>query len=322
MLHLYVHGRGRGHATRSIAIAKKLRERGHQLRVFAGPDAVSLLESDFPTTAIESLPPTPSLSAAALLRQRLDAARNALRQDGAAAVIADGDLPGLLAARMARKPGIAVGHGLVFSRCHRPRFLQHGPWYREAIKAGLSAPWASHYVPVNFVPLKVRGDNTTLARPTIDPTVVRALSGERVLCYFRDGAPKVLRMLVSLGARPLVFGPKDPRVDGIEYHRTNRAAFVSELNRARAVVASSGSQLLSECISLQVPILALYHRDDDEQRLNASMIQAFGLGDGCAFEALSQARLERFLASQPTPAPLDFDAADVATTVADLTANV
>jgi hypothetical protein len=52
---------------------------------------------------------------------------------------------------------------------------------------------------------------------------------------------------------------------------TDRALFVPFMSIADGIVASAGSQLISECIYANIPLLALYRMDDDEQVLNVEM---------------------------------------------------
>ena len=316
MIHLYVHGRGRGHTTRCLAIARALTAAGRPFRAFVGRDGVPMFSAAFPCTEVASLPPTPGRAALGLATRVRDAVAEA-RRDGAQVVVSDGDLPGVLAANLLRRPAIAIGHGLVFSECRRPASLPAAPWLREAAKAAASSVGAGRCIAVNFVPLQPRTRRVVVARPSLDPALHREPDPSGVLCYFRDGAPSVLRKLVSLGERPTVFATEDPGVDGVDFEPQSRARFIDALAKARVVVASAGSQLISECVGLGVPILALHHRDDDEQRLNAAMVRESGLGDGCSFDALSTRRLERFVRTPPTPPTRSHRAPDVAEAAMD-----
>ncbi len=316
LIHLYVHGRGRGHATRCLAIARALDAAGRPFRAFVGADGVPLFSAEYPCTEVASLPPHPA-GAALGLASRVRSAVSAGRRDRATLVISDGDLPGLLAAHVLRIPSIAVGHGLVFSECKRPTSLSAGPWLREAAKAAASSIGAHACVAVNFVPLQPRTSRVLVARPALDPRLHRDADPTRVLCYFRDGAPSVLRALVEHGERPIVFATDDPQVEGTDYEPQDRDRFIDCLAQARVVVASAGSQLISECVGLGIPILALYRHDDDEQRLNAAMVLDAGLGDGCSFRALTPTRLGRFVDTPPTPPPSAHSAPDVASATMD-----
>lgn len=315
LLHYYVHGRGRGHASRSRAVIARLQQAGHEVIAFAGRDARALLRDRVPTRSVRSLLPGQGLGTGPLVAARVREAAAALRHDDARLVISDGDLPGLLAARLLRRPSIAVGHGLVFLCCERPPSLPAAPWRREAIKAGVSSVGASRRVAVGFVPLPVRRGR--LARPALELPEIRRTPDGPVLCYFRDGASVPLQRHLAALSRDMpviLFATEPPVVPGIEHELPSRERFVEVLARARAVVASAGSQLISECVALGTPQWAGYRPDDDEQALNVAMLREAGLGDGCPLPELDEARLRAFLARPASP-PSRWDAPDVATAV-------
>lgn len=316
LVHYYVHGRGRGHATRSLAVIARLRAAGLEVVAFAGESAEPLLREHVPTRAVRSLLPTAGRQAPRLVASRVRAAVAALRRERADLVVSDGDLPGTLAARVAGRPSIAVGHGLVFLCCARPPAAPAAPWRREALKAAASTLGAQRRIAVGFVPLPVRRGR--LVRPTLDPalaTATRRTPDGPLLCYFRDGAPRaLLERLAALEGPVILFAPQDPGVPGLAHEPPSRARFVQALAGSRAVVATAGSQLIGECVALGVPLLALHAPDDDEQRLNVAMLRAAGLGDGAPLPALDDAHLRAFLA-RPVAPPLPWSAPDVATAV-------
>jgi hypothetical protein len=297
VIHYYVHGRGRGHATRSRAIVSGLERASHCVRTFAGEGAADV---DLPHEAVRSLPRTFDWRTPHALASRVHLALREARQDRPRVLVSDGDLPSLLAARVVSIPTIAVGHGLVFSHCVRPRTISARPWRRESWKARLSSLGATHAVAVSFVPLVPRSSATTVARAPVT-AVTRGEREDRVVCYFRDAnGAAVVRALVEAGERPIVFGSIDATIPGAHHRDVDRSAFMSCLARARAVVASAGSQLISECASARVPLFALFAQSDDEQRLNVEMLRFAGVGDGMAFEMFAPARLSEFLGSLAT----------------------
>lgn len=318
MVHYYVHGRGRGHATRSRAVITRLQQAGLRVVAFAGESAEPLLCEHVITHPVRSLLPGDGRHAPRVIASRVREAVSLLRRDRADLVISDGDLPGTLAARIAGRPGIAVGHGLVFHCCERPSEAPAGPWRREAIKAAASTLGAQRKIAVSFVPLPVRRGR--LARPCLEPALHAATSRTPegpLVCYFRDGAPRpLLRRLAALELPVILFAATDPGVPGLRHEPPARDRFVRALSSARAVVATAGSQLIGECVALGVPMLALHDPHDDEQALNVVMLRAAGLGDGGPWSELDDTRLRAFLArsSVPAPAPV-WDAPDVATAV-------
>lgn len=323
LVHYYVHGRGRGHATRSRAVISRLREAGLDVVAFAGEDAEPLLRDLVATHPVRSLLPTAGRQAPMLVAARVRAAVTALRRERADLVISDGDLPGTLAARVAGRPSIAVGHGLVFLCCARPPGAPAGPWRREALKAAVSTLGAERRIAVGFVPLPVRRGR--LARPSLEPSLAAATQRTTdgpLLCYFRDGAPTALLERLAALQRPVIlFATHDPGVPGIHHEPPSRARFVEALTSARAVVATAGSQLIGECVALGVPLLALHAEGDDEQQLNVAMLRDAGLGDGGPLPALDPSHLHAFLArlhallARPPAAPPAWAAPDVATAV-------
>ncbi len=313
-IHYYVHGRGRGHATRSRAVITRLLTAGHEVTAFAGRDAEPLLRDHVPTRPVDSLLPDTGRRTLPLVISRVRAALHALRHERADLVVSDGDLPGMLAARAGRRPAIAVGHGLVFYCCARPSGLPAGRWRREALKAGASTLGAHRRVAVNFVPLPVRRGR--LARPALETSPATSRTSDApLLCYFRDGAPRsLLERLGALDLPVILFAPRDPAVPGIHHEPPSRDRFLSAQRRAAAVLATAGSQLMSECVAQGTPLFAVHAPGDDEQALNVAMLRDAGLGDGCPLPSLDDTYLREFLARPPSQ-PLRWDAPDVATVV-------
>jgi UDP-N-acetylglucosamine--N-acetylmuramyl-(pentapeptide) pyrophosphoryl-undecaprenol N-acetylglucosamine transferase len=316
LIHYYVHGRGRGHATRSRAVITCLQQADFDVVAFAGEAAEPLLRDHVTTHPVRSLLPSAGRHAPLILATRVRAAISALRRDRADLVVSDGDLPGTLAARATGRPSIAVGHGLVFHCCRRPPHAPAAPWRREALKAAISTLGAQRRIAVSFVPLPVaRG---RLARPCLEPPLSPATSrtpGGPLLCYFRDDPPRsLLEPLAALDYPVILFATRDPGIPGIQHEPPSRARFVQVLAAARAVVATAGSQLIGECVALGVPLLALHAEGDDEQMLNVMMLRDAGLGDGGPLSELDAARLHAFLARPPVT-PLAWSAPDVATAV-------
>ncbi len=307
---IWVHGRGRGHATRCAAIARRLQGEGHDLRAFAGADALPILRDVLPTAAVESLPPRLGLASATRLATRVVRACAEIRRHTPAVVVADGDLPAVLAARICGVPTVAVGHGLVFANCLRPRQLPRLPWWREAIKARVSTLGARRSIAVGFVELPARSPTHVLARASV--AALDRHTPRDLVAYFRDGLDD--RELACIRAADLdarVFAPGD-RPDTLPIHR---ASFVAALRHARAVVATAGSQLISECVAWGIPLLAVYDAADDEQRLNAAMLEQAGLGVGLARDRLDARAVVEFVERFRGASPRPWRAVDVATAV-------
>lgn len=309
-IHLYVHGRGRGHASRAARVIPALRRDGHRVRVFAGGDALQWLAPLGPIELVEPLPPTVGARTLLLFGRRLRHATRAIADEHVDLVISDGDVPGIWAAALTGRPRIAIGHGLVFDRFRRPRDVSVWPWRRERAKAWLSAVLATRCIAVSFCPLDRRDDSTVLARSWD----AQAPAGRRdgpVLCYFRDGADP--RVLAAIAARAPVelFTASDPHVAGVRWHPLDRDRFTHALMEARCVVGSAGSQLIGECLALGIPLFAIHRHDDDEQRINVELLRGAGAGAGGSSHALDLAALAAFVEAPPMVRPSRWSAPDV-----------
>ncbi len=323
LVHYYVHGRGLGHATRSVAVIGALRAAGYRVLAFAGPDAEQLVRDAAVCRPVRSLPPRLGLRTPLLLASRLVDGLATIRAERPCAVVSDSDLPGLLAARLAGVPAVVVGHGLLAGTCERPTGVNPGAWRRESLKVRSSSVGATHHVAVSFVPLRpLDPEHTTVAAPALPPDLLADPPvpdpKAPITAYFRDdNAHRVLDALSKAGQRVALFTRHHhPPRPGVELCELGRAPFVERLRSAPAVVASAGSQLMSECVFLGVPQFALHDAHDDEQRLNVEMLRSAGLGDGCAFQDFEPAKLHQFLlhvgakqrTTPPQPGPVVTDA--------------
>ena len=271
----FVHGRGRGHASRAVAAIPRLRAAGHAVLVFAGGDALDLLGAE---GVIEAAPVPAGLGAVAAVARRLGQDLKTMRSAGVEAVVSDGDAPGVQAGRRLGVPVIAVGHDQVFLRCALPRGLPRAAlWAEQAVGRATSAG-ASAAVAVHFLPIAARAEGTWVARP--DGAAVagpRSAEGPWV-AYLRDGeGAEVLEAMAAAGAEVACFGRLGRAIAGVEARPFEREGFAAALRAAPGVIATAGSNLLAECVMLGKPLLALYRAGDHEQRLNAVMAEEAGV---------------------------------------------
>ncbi len=294
----FVHGRGRGHASRARAVLPRLRGEGHDVHVFAGGHALALLVDHGPRE-VRACVPGPGLARTWLARLRHDV--GALAEIEPDVVISDGDGPSIHAALTLGLPRLAVGHGLLFRHAELPGGLSTLARARETLNAASSSWPAARRVVVHFAPVRARTRGTVIARPELRDGLARARDEGFVLAYFRDGdGERWLRALVARGHRVVCFGAREvPR--GVEGHDADPVAFADALARCSAVVGSAGNHLPAECALLGVPMLALHGRRDVEHAMNARLLAHAGIGVAGALDDPTERLLRTLEGFRPAP---------------------
>ena len=298
----FVHGRGRGHASRSRSIVARLRANGHEVSLFGGGDAADVLGADpsWHDIGVTRLRPTKMLEIA----RRLDAV-DALVSPETRVVVSDGDLTGLLFARRRALPSCSVSHGISFSVLELPDDLPWKPLARERLKALPHLLLGTTFVAVHFLPTRSLRVDSFVARP--DEAIAsprrdagsrgkRVLGPSEVVAYFRDdnGAP-IVNAFAARGHRVTVFAKSiGDLASGVQVFEPGVPEYAEHFRRANWVVGSTGSNLLSECVYANKPMLALADEGDSEQVLNAIWAERAGVAQHATFAESAPAVVERF----------------------------
>jgi uncharacterized protein (TIGR00661 family) len=254
------------------------------VHTFAGGAAVAVLADVPRLTEVETvLPGKAALRRTAALALQW---RRRLRELEPDVLISDGEAPSLLAAKALGIPAISVGHGLVFSSCDLPK-LPTGQVLWEKMNAAPTTHLASIRVPVHFAAIEPRLSNTIVARPErFEPSDAQAGDTPWLISYFRDGnGGDWLVELANCGWQIHAFGDGVPDHTNITEHAPDADEFARLLKGARGVVGSAGSNLISECALLGLPMLAIYRADDAEQSLNGLLMHDAGIGVAATVDA-------------------------------------
>lgn len=291
-----VHGRGRGHAMRALAIVPALRARGHRVVVWAGGAAVDALAQLPVDRIIDTVAPGPALASRFAARTGDDLL--ALFGDRPDVLVSDGDGPSIHAATLLGIRTAAVGHGLLFAYARLPGRLSPKDLVREALNA-LSSSWLSRaQVAVHFGRAEPRFASTRVACIEVREGLDRAAPlGDHLVAYFRDGGGDAwLAELAARGERVMLFTPAKTVPRGVERHEPDHVAFARALSTAKGAVGTAGSNLVAECVHLGIPLLALPDDSDVEQRLNAQILTAMGRGRTGSLGRPSAATIDAFRA--------------------------
>ncbi len=296
----FVHGRGKGHATRTRAVLGGLTANS-EVRLFCAGEAWDVL-SDVPCSE-PVLPCMPGRGMVEAFRLRFRGDRERLRRWAPDLLVSDGDGPSANAARSLGIPVLAVGHGLIFHHTHLDSTLPFHRHLREVMNVASSSWPAARRVAVHFAPLAPRTRGTYVARPDLRPEIRTTSRREDfLLAYFRDGnGTAVLERLVRRGHRVVLFGEPREVPRGVELRTSNVEGFADALGRCRAVVGSAGNQLPGECAMLGIPMLALHREQDGEHEMNARLAEAAGIGIAASVEACTPDVIQRFEAEFDKP---------------------
>lgn len=311
-------GTGRGHASRALAVAHALRERGHRVTFASGGPNLRLLHRlGEPTLTLPALRQVfdgngVDLMATAranwrwtylsvYLFRRLERRLYGLGVEG---VVCDFEpfLP--YVARRMGLPVVALNHQQILSaaRCRVPlghRISAMGTAAGIAFLAP-SRP-ARVVVPTFFFPPVRDAQRTVLVPPILRPEVLRARPsrGRDLLVYFNAPDPGALDALHAAGLSATVYGFPEPAHAALRYPRLrfrvpSQEGFLRDLAGCRAVVATAGFTLMSEALHLGKPVLAVPNRGFFEQLLNALELERSGRGTAVPSGRLTTADLRRF----------------------------
>jgi uncharacterized protein (TIGR00661 family) len=312
----FIHGRGRGHASRSFSVNRGLRTAGYTPTLHTGGDARDLLGSAGKRR--EPLRPNALAPLALLTRSATDSLRfGRARPD---IVVSDGDQAAVLGAKVAGIPSLVVGHDLVFHPRVNTGFDECAELRFQRLNS-LPMRAGSRLIAVHFLPASSDDPRISVARPDTLDGADFGPANERgpVLCYFRDpGGRDLARTLVARGHDVVLFSPDGQRETGIEARPFDRASFIEALKACRAVVATAGSNVIAECVTTARPLLALYRKSDSEQLLNATQVERARVGVSSEW-ADGEQRLHEFLSRV---AARDFARVDLPAALPPLTSAV
>jgi uncharacterized protein (TIGR00661 family) len=293
-----VHGYGRGHAVRSLAVLSQLAAR-HEVLVLAGADAIPLL-SPLPLAPIPCLGfgyRGARLSAARTLRDNAGLLAALATGGGAVAeveailarfrpdvVVSDSEPLSLRAAGRLGLPRIGFDHVGIIAWC-RPRapLADALPLGRDALAYRLLLGRPERVVVSSFFTAPPRRPDVVFVPPVLRGRVLAATPRDRghLLVYLNQPrllTPNVLVAIAGAGLPAIVYGAgEEHRVGRIQFKPIDEAGFVEDLAGARAVLCTAGHQLASEALYLGKPLL-LCPEDSAEQRLNARELLRLGVG--------------------------------------------
>lgn len=313
-----VHGYGRGHATRALAVVRSLSQR-HEVLLFAGGDAHETLGAYFPVRQIpcltfayhrgrrsnwrtfaRNLPLMLDLAQSGPIARRVTEEIRAFAPD---AVICDAEPWTSAAGQQLGVPRIGFDHFGVLVHC-RVR-LPFADWLRsfgDRLLYRALVRWPERVLVSSFFAAEPKRSGVRVIGPLLGDQVeaLEPAPGDHLLAYFNQGSVQVstalLATLAQLGREVRLYGLGRVGTMGpLTFRAPNRESFLSDLASCRAVLSTAGNQLIGEAIALAKPVLAIPEATV-EQRLNAREIVRLGIGESLDLGRLTTTAVLAFLA--------------------------
>jgi len=297
-------GEGMGHATRSRVVLEHLLTAGHEVKVVVSGRAHGFLKERLVGHARLSIEEIHGLTLR-YFGNRLDKseslfdnlkkapkgikknievyARVAEQGFAPELVISDFESWAALYALNHRLPVISIDNMQVINRCRHEKSAAKGFNFRVAkLAVKMKMPGAYHYLVTSFFYPRVKKRRTTLVPPILRPEILAAKRepGQHVLVYQTSGANQgLIPTLRKLPYRFRVYGMgRDGSEGNVTLRPFSETGFVDDLRTAKAVIAGGGFSLMSEAVSLHVPMLSVPIEQQHEQELNARYLEQLGYG--------------------------------------------
>ena len=299
-------GEGMGHATRSAVVLEHLASSGHQIKVVVSGQAHQFLKERFSGRDNVALEEIQGLTLR-YFGNRLDRSgslfwnlRNAPRgvkknvevyrkvaEEGfrPQMVISDFESWAALYALSHRIPVVSIDNIQAVNRLKHAKSIRKGKGFdfelaRLAVK--MKVPRAYYYLVTSFFFPRVKKKHTSLVPPILRKEILEAARepGDHVVVYQRAIPEKdLVPMLRKLPYDFRVYGATKEEVHGnVGLRAFSGAGFLEDLRTAKAVISGGGFSLMSEAVSLRVPMLAVPIESQYEQELNARYLKELGYG--------------------------------------------
>jgi uncharacterized protein (TIGR00661 family) len=291
-----VSGEGSGHSSRAREMIAHLESRGHTVKVASYDRGYRNLSPDFDVLEIEGLHIASvenKVSVVETFVDNLGRLSEGIRALGELRALFRGFEPDCVITDFEPMTAYLATHYdlplITLDNQHRIRYMRYPcpPHLKRdamvtetVIRAMVPRPDISLVTTFYFGELA--NDRTFLFPPILRSQVLarEPEEGERILVYCTQAFESILRRLRRFPReRFVVYGFDRSGSDGnLEFKPFSSDGFLSDLARAKAVVATAGFTLITESLHLGKPYLALPMRGQFEQELNAILLAELGCG--------------------------------------------
>lgn len=312
-------GEGMGHAIRSAVVGQHLLWKGHDVQFVSAGGAHKYLSGRFPNRVTYVLglntvmDRNTVLPLSTLMLNIAKMTLSPLAHVGSAialgkvpdAVVSDFDPWSARYAKVTGLPLVAVDNIHFMNRCSHPKQMVAGDRAAAALMyPGVSGmvPGARRYLVTTFASAPVAMQGTSLHLPILREKILGAprSQGPHVVVYFNDKSDHIgiVKALQGVPASFRVYGAPGvtsviPMADNVTLQPFSEDGFIADLASSRAVIGGAGFTLMTECIFLGKPLLAVPFGQQFEQILNANYLE--GIGYGLRSRNLGEVEVANFL---------------------------
>jgi len=299
-------GEGMGHATRSLVVIEHLLRSGHELKIVVSGRAHGFLVDRLARRSNVSIDEIHGLTLSYFgnelgrgeslfdnlrkapkgIKKNVEVYRAVAEQGfSPELVISDFEAWAALYALNHFLPVISIDNMQIINRAKHKKDVRGDKRFdfnlaKWAVK--IKMPKAYHYLVTSFFFPPVRKKYTTLVPPILRPAILAAerAPGDHVLVYQTQTTNEALiATLKKLPHEFRVYGfGARPSEANVGFRAFSETGFVDDLRTARAVIAGGGFSLMSEAVSLGVPMLSVPVARQYEQELNARYLTRLGYG--------------------------------------------
>jgi uncharacterized protein (TIGR00661 family) len=303
-----VSGVGLGHSSRAILIGNYLKRKGHNIKMVTYSDGYEKLRNHFDCIKINGLEIVFKNNSIKKIRTLSYNIRNfpknllklrefssLLKNFKPDLCISDMEAVVPIISKICKIPLISIDnqHAITNLKFKVPlKYFKDYLFAKQVIKNFSRNP--KKFIVFSFAKLKPKKKNTIVAPPVIRNEVrsLKPIYGKKILVYISKGEEEVLKTLKKINEKFVVygFGNKIKR-ENMEFktHET----FLSDLEKCKFIIGTSGFSLLSEAVYLKKPYLAIPLKGHFEQKFNALVIKEFGFGE--YYEKINLIRLKKFI---------------------------
>ncbi len=150
---------------------------------------------------------------------------------------------------------------------------------KTAIRSCISK--AEGYIIFSFVKRKILKKKGYVVNPILREEILKLkpIKGNKILVYQTKPNKSLIKILKTLKEKFIIYGYNlEKKEKNIEFKKRG-AEFIKDLEKCKAIIATSGFTLISEALYLKKPYFAIPLKGQFEQLLNSLFLKESGFGE-------------------------------------------